>query len=121
MSEFVNYLAEVFEPFGETRSRKMFGGHGLYHDDLMFGLIADDTLYLKADDQSKQTFLDQGLTPFMYNKNGRQLPMSYYQAPESIFDDPDEAVRWARLAFDAALRNRKPKRKRSKKKPASKG
>ena len=29
MSDFVNYLAEVFQSFGAIRSRKMFGGYGV--------------------------------------------------------------------------------------------
>jgi len=46
MSQFVEYLHEVFERFGPIRIRKMFGGYGVYHGGLMFGLVADDTLYL---------------------------------------------------------------------------
>lgn len=50
MTGFVDYLGEVFERFGTVSTGKMFGAHGLYHDNIMFGLIVDDTLYLKADD-----------------------------------------------------------------------
>lgn len=89
MSEFGNYLSEVFEQFGTVQSQRMFGGYGIYHDGLMFGL-----------------------GPFMYTKNGKEMAMSYYQAPEAIFDDPDVAKTWARHAFDAALRTRKPGRKK---------
>ena len=112
MSEFVDYLSEVFAQFGAVRSRRMFGGYGIYYDDLMFGLVADDVLYLKVDDQSRQLFEDKGLGPFMYEKNGKAMAMSYYQAPEEIFDDPDEARTWALHAFDAALRAKKPGRKK---------
>ena len=31
MSEFVDYLGEVFERFGPIKARNMFGGHGIYH------------------------------------------------------------------------------------------
>jgi len=105
MSEFVEYLAEVFQDFGAIRSRRMFGGYGIYHDNLMFGLVADDVLYLKVDAQSVTQFDDMGLKPFEYMKNGKAMKMSYYMAPEAIFDDPDVAKEWAQLAFDAALRS----------------
>ena len=36
------------------RSRRMFGGHGLYVDDLFVGLIAFERLYLKVDAQIQQ-------------------------------------------------------------------
>jgi len=34
--------------------------------------------------------------------------MSYWRAPEACLDDPEEMTLWARKAFAAALRARKP-------------
>lgn len=115
MSEFVDYLIEIFAGFGDVRSRRMFGGNGLFHNDLMIGLIADDVLYLKTDKESARFFSDRGLGPFEYTKNGKTMKMSYFLAPEEIFDDPDEANRWAALAYEAAVRSKKPKKKARKK------
>ena len=56
MSEFVESLSDVFEEFGSITSRKMFGGHGIYHQGLMFGLITDDELFFKVDGLSKLEF-----------------------------------------------------------------
>lgn len=113
MSEFVQFLHEVFQPFGTISHRHMFGGYGIYHDGLMFGLVADDTLYLKADQQSQSQFIQRGLTPFEYVKNGKVMQMSYYRAPEEIYDDPDAAREWASIAYAAALRSKKsPKKSR---------
>lgn len=109
MSEFVNFLHEVFQNFGVVTSRKMFGGHGIYHDGIMIGLVADDTLYLKADETSKAYFLEKGLSPFEYNKGSKIVKMSYYLAPEEIFDDSEEASHWARIAYEAALRSKSKK------------
>lgn len=106
-TEFVEYLHEVFETFGPIRARRMFGGFGIYHDDLMFGLVADDVLYLKADAESAESYVARGLTQFEYIKQGKPMRMSYYTAPEEIFDDPEAARVWASLAFEAALRSRK--------------
>ena len=106
MSEFVDYLHEVFTGFGAINTRKMFGGHGIYHDGLMFALVADDSLYLKADETSKQEFVNKQLPPFEYDKKDKTVTLSYYLAPEEIYEDPDEAVYWAKLAFQAALNSR---------------
>lgn len=103
MSEFVDYLHEVFSDFGSITTRRMFGGHGIYHDGLMFGLVADDTLYLKVDDSTKHQFIDKALMPFEYDKKNKKVQLSYYLAPEEIYDDPDESLYWARLAYQAAL------------------
>jgi DNA transformation protein len=114
MSEFVEYLHEVFEAFGPIRTKRMFGGYGVYRDELMFALVANDLLYLKADVESAAHFEERGLKPFEYVKNGKRMNMSYFLAPEEIFDDPDEAKLWASRAYEAALRS-----KRAKKKPAA--
>jgi DNA transformation protein len=108
MSEFVDNLQEVFVLFGPVQARRMFGCYGIFHDGLMFGLVADEVLYLKADGSSSTEFEQRGLDQFGYEKNSKIINMSYYMAPEEIFDDPEEAKVWANLAFDAALRSRKP-------------
>ncbi|MEM7359702.1 MAG: TfoX/Sxy family protein [Pseudomonadota bacterium] len=114
MSEFVSYLHEVFEQFGTIRSRKMFGGHGIYHNDLMFGLVADDELYLKTDAENLSEFTDRDLDAFEFNKDGKLMKMSYYRAPEEIYDDPDEAAHWGNIAYAAAVRanNKKTRKKK---------
>lgn len=110
MGDFVDSLHDVFAPLGAVRVRRMFGGHGIFHDDLMIGLAYDDVLYLKADEHSAEAFRALGLKPFTYDKRSRPVTMSFYAAPEAIFDEPDAAGYWARLAFEAALRARKPPR-----------
>ena len=111
MSEFVEYLNEVFEPFGSIRARRMFGGYGIYHDDIMFALVVDDVLYLKADAGTSGYFTRRGLDAFEYVRVGKRISMSYYLAPEEIFEDPDEAMIWANRAYEAAVRSKRPGRK----------
>jgi DNA transformation protein len=111
MSGFVDQLEEVFTRFGAIEARRMFGGYGVYHDDLMFGLVVDDVLYLKADKHSSDAFSRRGLPRFEYERGGKKIKLSYYQAPDEIFDDAMQAKEWASRAFEAALRARKPKRK----------
>ena len=55
-SDFVGYLMELLAPFGNVRATRMFGGHGIFKDELMFGLVADETLYLKADNENRANF-----------------------------------------------------------------
>ena len=104
MNEFVNNLDEVFTLFGPVHARKMFGGYGIYRDKLMFALVAEGELFLKADERSRVAFIELGLPAFEYRKNDRPIKMSYYLAPEAIFDDPEAAREWADRAYAAALR-----------------
>jgi len=95
--------------FGKVTVRRMFGGHGIFRDGLMFGIVADETLFLKVDDHNREDFLERNLEPFSYEKQGRRQEISYYQAPVEVFEDPDEMQRWAGTAFSAALRSKSEK------------
>jgi len=112
VSEFVEYLHEVFELLGPISVRKMFGGYGVYHNGLMFALVSDDTLYLKADAVNVDRFEELGLGPFEYRKQGKVMKLSYYLAPDVVMDDCDQAALWGRRSCEAALRTHAPKRKK---------
>jgi len=104
-SEYTAFLIEMLTPLGSVTSRRMFGGAGLFADGLMFGLIADDVLYLKVDDENRAAFEEEGMGPFTYEtKAGKRGVMSYWQVPERLFDEPDEFVHWARDAVSVAMR-----------------
>jgi DNA transformation protein len=113
-SEFVSYVVESLRPLGAVVARRMFGGHGIYLDGLMFALIASDQLYLKTDDGNRSAYEAAGLQPFTYDGKGKPIRMSYHEAPSEGFDDPDVLCAWAREAYAAALRARRtaPARKR---------
>ncbi len=114
MSEFVEFLHEVFEHFGPIHSRRMFGSHGIYHNDLMFALVADDVLYLKGDEQTIPLYEQHDMQPFEIVMKGNKGTMKYYSAPDEIYDDPEAAKIWAERAFDTALRAAAAKQKRKK-------
>lgn len=105
MSEFVASLQEVFERFGRIEGKRMFGGHGIYHEGRMFALVVRDTLYLKSDATSVGHFDRLRLPAFEYTRQGKTMKMSYREAPAEVFEDRDEAALWARRAWEAALRS----------------
>jgi DNA transformation protein and related proteins len=82
----------------------MFGGQGVYRDDVMFALEAGGELFLKADDETAGAFEAAGSRRFVYVKDGRPMSMGYWRLPDAALDDADEAARWGRLALDAATR-----------------
>lgn len=99
------------EALGRVSARSMFGGWGIYREGRMFGLIAEDTLYLKADGKNRSLFEAEGLGRFVYEGKGKPVSMSYYQVPPSALDDAAEMRPWAISAYDAALRTPPPKPK----------
>lgn len=104
--EYLEHLAELLEPLGAVRTKRMFGGAGVFLDGTMFGLIFEDVLYLKADGENRGDFEDRGLRPFTYTKKSRKEPvqLSYFEAPEELLDDTDGLCDWAGKAWQAARR-----------------
>jgi len=92
-----------------VRAKRMFGGVGLYADDLFFALIDDDVLYLKVDDETRSDYEQRGLRPFQPFGEGTAA-MRYYQLPEDLLEDPDALRPWAEGAVAVA---RRAKRKKS--------
>ena len=110
---FASYVAELMQPLGQVRSRAMFGGFGIFLDGVMFALIADSVLYLKADKETEKDFTENGLEPFTYRKKGKKFKMSYFQAPEETLENDQEMNYWASKAYQAALRAASGKQKRT--------
>lgn len=100
-----DYLVDLFAPFARVTLRRMFSGHGVYRDGVVFALAIGDGLYLKSDAASAPLYDAAGATPFTYaTKRGETTVGSYRRMPEACFDDEDELRHWAGIAFDAARR-----------------
>jgi DNA transformation protein len=97
----VERVLDALSPLGPTAARAMFGGFGVYIDDAMLGLIADDVLYLKVDDGCREMFEAEGLAPFVYDGKDRPVTMSFHRAPEPL-EDWDTLEPFARAAHGAA-------------------
>ncbi len=55
-SEFVEHVLEMVAGCGPVSARSMFGGYGIYRENLMFALVSEDALYIKADDTNRSEF-----------------------------------------------------------------
>jgi DNA transformation protein len=110
--DYLEYVLDNLAEFGEVRSKKMFGGVGLYFGGVMFGLIAQDTLYFKVDDSNRKDYESLGYKSFK-PFDDKKMMMPYYEVPIDVLDDPDELSRWAEKAYRVA---EKEKKKNSKKK-----
>ena len=105
MAGLADSLPEVFERLGRVQARRMFGGHGLFHEGRMIGLVVRETLYLKADAESAPHFDALNAPAFSYERHGRTMQMSYREAPADLFDDRELAALWGRRAWEAAMRS----------------
>ncbi len=102
---FATHLQDAFRRFGPVDVRRMFGGLGVYREGLMFALVVDEVLYLKADEAMAAALAALGRNPFEYMRAGRRVTIgSFWQAPDEVLEDAQAAAEWGRRAYDAALR-----------------
>ena len=100
-NDFLAYVLEQLAGLEELSARRMFSGAGLYSGELFFAIIADDVLYLRADDASRGEFVSRGMGAFNPNATRPERPqvsMSYYETPAAVLEDREELVRWAQRA-----------------------
>jgi DNA transformation protein len=103
-SSFADYCLELLSPLGTARAKRMFGGRGLYVDELFVAIVIAEQLYLKADALTRPQFEAAACSPFIYDAKGKPVAMSYFAAPEAAMESPLLMQPWARLAIEAALR-----------------
>src|ERR1700674_892213 len=102
---FAEFLCGQLAPLGRLTVRRMFGKTGVFCDGFMLGMVRDNTLYFRVDDDNRAAFGEaRSFPPLNYAKKGGTIDLSFWRAPERLFDDPDELVTWARAALAAAHR-----------------
>jgi DNA transformation protein and related proteins len=102
---FAEFLSEQLAPLGRITMRRMFGKTGVFCDGFMLGMVADNTLYFRVDEHNRAAFEEAAsFPPLNYRKKGSTIDLSFWRAPERLFDEPDEFVSWARIALAAARR-----------------
>jgi len=112
---------DLFAEFGPITLRRFFGGEGLCAGEIMMGMVFDDRIYFKTDEQSRKRFLAEGCKPFTFEKRstGETIVTGWFALPDRLYDDPDELAAWARAALDVAMRSDTAQRKVRKQAPSS--
>lgn len=76
---------------------------GLYRNEIVFGVIAHNVVYLKVDDSNKTKFLDAGLETLKVFKNNTEIP-SYYELPVDILENAEEFIEWAKESYEVQIK-----------------
>lgn len=118
--DYLNYVLEQLAGLGDLTTRSMFGGVGLYHGELFFALIDDDTLYFKVDDSNRGDYQARGARPFRPYKDRPEVSLTYFEVPAEVMEERDDIVAWARHSVAVALTSRSQKSKKSRKTASAK-
>jgi DNA transformation protein len=98
--DWIDGITDRLSDLGDITIRPMFGGHGLYWRDTIFGIRFRDKLYFRVDERSRSDYVSRGMGPFRPNK--RQTLKSYFEVPPEVLADPEMLLSWAREAIRAA-------------------
>ena len=99
-ADYLAYVLDQCAPFAKVSPRRMFGGIGLYWDELFFGVIDDDVLYLKVDDSNRDQYIARGCKALQPTAD--MTSMNYYEVPAEVLEDSDELKVWARKSHAIA-------------------
>ncbi len=106
----IAHLHDLLDPLGGVTTRAMFGGHGVYVDGALIGVVMEEALYLKVDAETRLHFEAIGSEPYVYLGQAEPITMSYWSVPEIAMESAEAMRPWAQLALAAAERaGRKPK------------
>ena len=79
-------LVDKLSAIAGIRSKKMFGGYGIFREEKMFGIVdSEGTVYFKVGDQNQAHYQEA-------QKHGK---MPYFKVPEAVLNNPEELVVWA--------------------------
>jgi DNA transformation protein len=87
--DFVAHALDLLSSIGPVTARAMFGGHGVYLRGVMFALLDDDELFLKADDLSRPRYLEAGCRQWTYPGPKGTVPGGYFRPPDEAHEEPE--------------------------------
>lgn len=107
-SDFLEYVLDQLSEWEHVYQKRMFSEIGLFRDDLMFGLVSNDSVYLKIDHTNKNKFIEAGSGPLKIFKSKSTVP-SFYELPVHILEDAEEFISWAKESLEIQIKNNSPK------------
>lgn len=114
-SDYLQFILEQLHGLGQVHARRMFGAAGLYCDEIFFGIISDDTLYLRVDEASRPDYTSRGMQAFRPYADRPEVSMTYFEVPADVLEDAAQLLIWSRRALAsraAGAAALKPKRRR---------
>ena len=94
---FKDFILDQLRDLDSLEARRMFGGFGVYQDEIFFGIVHKDRLFFKIDDSTVGEYRKRKMKPF--RPNPKQTLRSYYQVPVEIIEDADQLADWSRRAI----------------------
>jgi len=106
---FKDFVLDQLSALPDLRAKTMFGAHGLYCGEKIFGILDEGRLFFKTDARSQVDYTSRGMGPFTYEMKGKVMTMAYHEVPPDVLELPQELTDWARRAIQ--ISSEKPKQR----------
>lgn len=91
-----------FTFLGAISYRSQFGGYALLVDGIIFALVSDGELYLRANDEIENIFQTRKMSNLVYAKRGIPVLLRYYFVDSTLWEDQDLLFHFVRLAYESS-------------------
>ena len=91
-------------PLGPVEPRRLFSGHGLYLEGVIFAITYHDRLYFRVEGESRAAFLKAGGEPFTYQGTHGVVELPYCTPPQAALASSARLLPWAERGLAAARR-----------------
>lgn len=110
-NSYVEYIKDILYPFGSIRVKAMFGGYGIYCNEIFFAIIVQNELYFKGDKgEVSEFYKSEGSEPFIYDAGDKKVTMNYWKVPEDLLEDNESLSKWFNLSYNLALNSKRKKK-----------
>ena len=109
---FTDFVREQLSTLGSIRAKAMFGGHGFYQGETLFGMEYRGKVFFRVDDKTRPRYVARGMKAF--SPSVGMASKNYFEVPLDVVENSTELSRWARDAVAAVPAKKPAPRKRSK-------
>lgn len=101
-----DFVLDQLSGVRNIRAQSMFGGIGVYADEVFFAILAADVLYFKVDDTTRSAYEAAGSAPFKPYEH-RPMTMPYFAVPVHVLESASTLVEWANRSIAVAKASRR--------------
>jgi DNA transformation protein len=112
--DFLEFVIDQLQGLTGVRSRRMFGAHGLYKDDVFFAIVDGGSLYFRTGEANRSDYAERAMKPFEYKPGG--VLKNYYQVPVDVLEDDGMLCQWAEKAVRAQIEHQAKSSKKTRRK-----
>lgn len=107
-----DWLLEQLGRVRAVRAKRMFGGLGLYSEDIFFGVVDNDTTFFRTGDSNRSDFESRGMKPFQ-PMGPDTKPMAYHEVPADVLEDVELLRDWmTKAVLEAVAAKSRPTRRK---------